>query len=111
MSVCLSNYLTFTDPLKKPAITLSLSSLSSSPPILAISALLGILYLVALAPHSRSFLVPPRPPFTLDHHLLGLGGIIGVLKLVRKYRGDILSSGSFLELNKSGSSDLITQRY
>ena len=53
MSVCLWNYLTFTDPLKKPAITLSLSSLSSSPPILAISALLGILYLDPSSSHLR----------------------------------------------------------
>ena len=42
-----------TDPLKKTAITLSLSSLSSSPPILAISALLGILYLDPSSSHLR----------------------------------------------------------
>ena len=45
MSVCLWNYLTFSDPLKKPAITLSLTSLLSSPPILAISALIPALHI------------------------------------------------------------------
>ena len=52
-SACLWNYLTFTDPSKKPAITLSLSSLSSSPPILAISSFFGILYLDPSSSHFR----------------------------------------------------------
>ena len=53
VSACLRNYLQCSDPLKKPAITLSLSSLSSSPPTLAISALLGILYLEPSSSHLR----------------------------------------------------------
>ena len=44
---------TWSDPLKKPAMILSLSSLSSSPPIFAIADLLGILYRVPSSAHCR----------------------------------------------------------
>ena len=68
VSACLRNYLQCSDPLKKPAITLSLSSLSSSPPTLAISALLGILYLEPSSSHLRRS--HPAVRFNLSVHFM-----------------------------------------
>ena len=68
VSAYMSNYLQCSDPLKKPAITLSLSSLSSSPPIFAISALRGILYLEPSSSHLRRS--HPAVRFSISEHFM-----------------------------------------